>query len=559
MPAIGAATGRLASFYAQEFTDVTEPPAEQQPKQEKEDRPRGGLLRGTSVVGGATMLSRVLGLARDVVFARFTGASDAADAFFVAFKIPNFFRRLFAEGAFAQAFVPVLAEYRQNGGIAAVRELNDRVAGALGGTLLLVTLFGVLCAPLVAGLFAFGWWWGGNEPEKFAMATDMLRITFPYLMLISLTGFAGAILNSFDRFAIPALTPVLLNLVLIAAATIATGWFEPPIVALAWGVLVAGVVQLLFQIPFLVASGLLPRPRWDWQHPGVRKILRLMAPAIFGVSVTQISLVLDTALASFLPTGSVTWLYFSDRLTELPLGVFGVAVATVILPNLSRQHAGGDPRRFRHTLDWALRSVTLIALPAAVALFVLAEPLLTVLFQYGNMTPRDMTMAAWSLRAYTFGLLSFMLIKVLAPGYFARQDTATPVKFGLIAIASKMVLSLLFVIPLHMYFQLGHMGLAAATAGQAALNAFLLYRGLRQGGVYAPEPGWRGYLVRLLLANLAMAAILFAILHYWPAWHDWAWWERAWRMGALVATGGATYALVLLASGLRPRHFRAAS
>mgnify|MGYP000628051880 CR=1 FL=1 len=532
----------------------------QQPSgSEKKDSPRRGLLHGTSVVGGATMLSRVMGLARDVVFARLTGASDAADAFFVAFKIPNFFRRLFAEGAFSQAFVPVLAEYRQNGGIAAVRELNDRVAGALGGTLLLVTLFGVLCAPLVAGIFAFGWWWGGSEPQKFAMATDMLRITFPYLMLISLTGFAGAILNSFDRFAIPALTPVLLNLVLIGAATVASGWFEPAVMTLAWGVLVAGVVQLLFQIPFLMRQGLLPRPRWDWQHPGVRKILRLMAPAIFGVSVTQISLVLDTVLASFLPTGSVTWLYFSDRLTELPLGVFGVAVATVILPNLSRQYAGGDPIKFRHTIDWALRSVTLIALPAAVALFVLAEPLLTTLFQYGNMTPRDMQMAAWSLRAYTFGLLAFMLIKVLAPGYFARQDTATPVRFGLIAIASKMVLSLLFVVPLHLYFQLGHMGLAMATAGQAAINAWLLYRGLRQGGVYAPEAGWRAYLVRLLLANLAMAAVLLGFLHYWPQWQDWPWWQRAWRMAALVAAGGAAYGLTLIASGLRPRHFRATS
>ncbi|WP_428819025.1 murein biosynthesis integral membrane protein MurJ [Microbulbifer sp. MCCC 1A16149] len=529
------------------------------PPQVSKDSPQKGLLRGTSVVGGATLLSRIMGLARDVVFARLTGASDAADAFFVAFKIPNFFRRLFAEGAFSQAFVPVLAEYRQNGGLAAVRELNDRVAGALGGTLLLVSLFGVLCAPLVTGLFAFGWWWGGNEPQKFAMATEMLRITFPYLALISLTGFAGAILNSFDRFAIPALTPVLLNLVLIAAATVAAGWFEPQVMALAWGVLAAGVVQLLFQLPFLVREGLLPRPKWDWQYPGVRKILRLMAPAIFGVSVTQISLVLDTVLASFLPTGSVTWLYFSDRLTELPLGVFGIAVATVILPNLSRQHAGGDPKRFRHTIDWALRCVTLIALPAAVALFVLAEPLLTVLFQYGNMTPRDMTMAAWSLRAYTFGLLSFMLIKVLAPGYFARQDTATPVKFGLIAIASKMVLSLLFVVPLHLYFQLGHMGLAMATAGQAAINAWLLYRGLRQGGVYAPEAGWKAFLLRLLLANLAMAAVLLVVLHYWSGWHDWAWWQRAWRMGALVAAGGGTYGLVLLASGLRPRHFRATS
>lgn len=515
------------------------------------------LLRGSSVVGGATMLSRVMGLARDMVLARFAGAGDAADAFFVAFKIPNFFRRLFAEGAFAQAFVPVLSEYRHKGGVAAAKELNDRVAGALGGTLLLVTLFGVLCAPLVAGIFAFGWWWDGSEREKFALATDMLRITFPYLMLISLTGFAGAVLNSFDRFAVPALTPVLLNLMLIAAAAIATGHFDPPIMALAWGVLVAGVVQLLFQIPFLMRQGLLPRPRWDWQYPGVRKILRLMAPAIFGVSVTQISLVLDTVLASFLPTGSVSWLYFSDRLTELPLGVFGVAVATVILPNLSRQHAGGDPRLFRHTLDWALRSVTLISLPAAVALLVLAEPLLTTLFQYGQMEPRDMQMAAWSLRAYSLGLLAFMLIKVLAPGYFARQDTYTPVRFGLIAIAAKMVLSLAFVIPLNHYFRLGHMGLALATACQAAINAWLLYRGLRRDDVYRPEPGWKGYLLRLLLANLAMIAVLLLALYCWPQWGEWSWWERAWRMAVTVAGGGATYGLVLLVSGLRPRHFRA--
>lgn len=517
------------------------------------------LLRGSSVVGGATMLSRVMGLARDMVLARFAGAGDAADAFFVAFKIPNFFRRLFAEGAFAQAFVPVLAEYRQKGGLAAARELNDRVAGALGGALLLFTLFGVLCAPLITGIFAFGWWWDGSEREKFALASDMLRVTFPYLMLISLTGFAGAILNSFDRFAVPALTPVFLNLVLIAAATVASGWFDPAIMALAWGVLAAGVVQLLFQLPFLMRHGLLPRPRWDWHYPGVRKILRLMAPAIFGVSVTQISLVLDTMLASFLPTGSVSWLYFSDRLTELPLGVFGVAVGTVILPALSRHHAGGDPRLFRHTLDWALRSVTLISLPAALALVVLAEPLLTTLFQYGRMEPRDMEMAAWSLRAYALGLLSFMLIKVLAPGYFARQDTYTPVRFGLIAISAKMVLSLAFVIPLHHYLRLGHMGLALATAAQAAINAWLLYRGLRQGDFYRPEPGWRGYLLRLALANLVMIAVLAVGLYFWPQWDDWSWWQRGWRMAVMVVAGAGAYGLTLLLAGLRPRHFRAVS
>ncbi|MFA0810504.1 murein biosynthesis integral membrane protein MurJ [Microbulbifer epialgicus] len=531
-------------------------PAQEQPA-EKSGASR--LLRGSSVVGAATMLSRVAGLARDMALARFAGAGDAADAFFVAFKIPNFFRRLFAEGAFAQAFVPVLAEYRQKGGIAAARELSDRVAGALGGVLLLVTLFGVLFAPVVTGIFAFGWWWDGSEREKFDLAADMLQITFPYLMLISLAGFTGAILNSFDRFAIPALTPVMLNLVLIGAATVATSWFDPQILALAWGVLVAGVVQLLFQLPFLARERLLPRPKWDWGHPGVRKILRLMAPAIFGVSVTQISLVLDTLLASFLPSGSISWLYFSDRLTELPLGVFGVAVATVILPNLSRQHSDGDPRRFRHTLDWALRSVTLISLPASVALITLAEPLLTTLFQYGEMQPRDMQMAAWSLRAYAMGLLAFMLIKVLAPGYFARQDTYTPVRFGLIAISAKMVLSLLFVIPLNHYLKLGHMGLALATASQAVINAWLLYKGLRRDDVYTPEPGWASYLLRLVAANLLMVGVLLGVLHFWNDWSEWGGFARAWRMGLLVAAGGLTYVLVLFVSGLRPHHFRPTS
>ncbi|GMG88593.1 murein biosynthesis integral membrane protein MurJ [Biformimicrobium ophioploci] len=514
------------------------------------------LLRSSSVVGGATLLSRVLGLVRDIVLARFMGAEAHADAFFVAFKIPNFFRRLFAEGAFSQAFVPVLAEYRERGGTAAVRELVDRVAGALGSTLLFVTILGTIFAPAVTAVFAFGWWWDDAQPEKYALASDMLRITFAYLGLISLAGMAGAILNSYDRFLVPALAPVLLNLVLIGAALFAADYFEPRVEALAWGVFAAGVAQLLFQLPFLQPLGLVPRPRWDWQHPGVRKILKLMAPAIFGVSVTQISLVLDTVLASFLPTGSVTWLYYSDRLAELPLGIFAIAIATVILPSLSRQHAADDPERFRATLDWALRMIVLIAVPSAVALAVLAKPILSTLFEYGAMTARDMDMAAYSLRAYCVGLLGFMLVKVLAPGYFARQNTATPVRYGIIAIAAKMLLSLAFAVPLHLYLQLGHMGLALATAAQALLNAWLLYRGLRNDGVYHRSPGWGGYLSRLSLAIGAMLLVLWALQSQWPDWSSFGWYDRSWRLGLLVAAGGATYGLVLLLAGLRPRDLR---
>ncbi|HAZ95440.1 MAG TPA: murein biosynthesis integral membrane protein MurJ, partial [Porticoccaceae bacterium] len=366
------------------------------------------------------MLSRVMGLARDVVFARVIGADAFADVFFVAFKIPNFFRRLFAEGAFAQAFVPILGEYREKGSQAAVKELVNRVAGTLGITLLGVTLVIVVASPVMAAIFAPKWFF--DEPEKFAATADMLRITFPYLLFISMTGVAGGILNSYDRFAVPAFTPLLLNVTLITAALVAAPLFDQPAFALAWGVFTAGVVQLMFQLPFLQRIHMLPRPKVDWQDSGVRRILALMGPAIFGVSVSQINLLLDTMLATFLPTGSVSWLYYSDRLAELPLGVFAVAIATVILPNLSRHHAAKSVEAYSETLNWALKMVLVIAVPAAVALTLLAEPILVALFYYGDvMTARDMSMATLSLRAYSVGLVAFMLIKVLAPGFFARQ------------------------------------------------------------------------------------------------------------------------------------------
>ncbi|WP_461482070.1 murein biosynthesis integral membrane protein MurJ [Porticoccus sp.] len=514
-----------------------------------------GLLRSSGVVGSMTMLSRILGLIRDMVFARVIGADALADAFFVAFKIPNFFRRLFAEGAFSQAFVPVLAEYREKGSQAAVKALLDSVAGVLGSALIALTLVVVLASPLVTGLFAFGFWL--DYPDKFAAASDMLRITFPYLLLISLTGLAGAILNSYDRFAVPAFTPVWLNITLIAAALVAAPWFDMPVYALAWGVLAAGVVQLLFQLPFLARIHMVPHPRMDWRDSGVRRILRLMAPAIFGVSVSQINLLLDTVIASFLPTGSISWLYYSDRLSELPLGVFGVAIATVILPSLSRQHAAQTPEVFSRTLDWALRMILLVAVPAAVALVILAEPILLSLFYYGEViTARDMTMAALSLRAYACGLVAFMLIKVLAPGYFARQDMKTPVKIGVIALVSNMVLNLVFAVPLHLYWGIGHMGLALATAISAMLNAVLLHRGLRRLKIYRPEPGWVRFLLVLVLASGMMALVLVVFLHYMQDWPLWAWWQRVGRLALVCSTGALVYGVCLLLGGLRLSHLR---
>ncbi len=512
-----------------------------------------GLLRSSAVVAVMTLLSRVLGLARDIVIAAMVGATANADAFFVAFKIPNFLRRLFAEGAFSQAFVPVLAEYREKGPFAAVQQLIDRVSGVLGGILLLVTTLAVIGAPVVATIFAPGFY---NDAAKFALTADMIRITFPYLFLISMTGFAGAILNSYGRFAVPAFTPVLLNISLICAALFISPRMTEPAMGLAWGVMIAGICQLTFQLPFLKRIQLLPRPRWAWRDEGVQKIITLMIPALFGVSVSQINLLLDTVIASFLPTGSVSWLYYSDRLVELPLGVFAIAIGTVILPSLSRHNIGADKTSFSGTLDWAIRAVLLLGVPAAVALFMLAEPVLITLFKYGELAMRDVEMAAWSLRAYTFGLLAFMLIKVLAPGYFAQQDTKTPVKIGVIAMVANMVFNLLFAIPLHHYFQLGHVGLAAATACSAWLNAALLYRGLYRSGAYQARSGWLLYGLRLLSATTAMAGLLWLLLVRIEVWEALSAGARALEMALLCGGGVLIYVAVLALLGVRLRHFR---
>jgi len=508
-----------------------------------------GLLRSSAIVGVMTMLSRVLGLARDVVVASYFGASGSADAFFVAFKIPNFLRRLFAEGAFAQAFVPVLSEYRTKRDLAAVQQLVYRVAGSLGSVLIFITLLAVLGAPLLTALFAPGFYL--NDSAKFELAADMLRITFPYLMLISLTAFAGAILNSYERFAVPAFTPVLLNICLIGSAVALTPYFEQPVMALAWGVMIAGVVQLLFQMPFLARLRLLPVPVVDFKHEGVQRIMKLMLPALFGVSVAQINLLLDTVLASFLQTGSVSWLYYSDRLVELPLGVFGIAIATVILPSLSRKHAEQSVEQFAHMLDWAMRMVLLIGVPAALALFVLAEPLLITLFHYGELGDRDVMMAAMSLRAYACGLLAFMLIKVLAPGYFSRQDTKTPVKIGIKAMVANMVFNLILIGPLQ------HVGLAAATAMSAFLNAGLLWWGLKRDGVFSWQAGWGVFSLRLVLSNIALVAVMLYLTIPVEQWLLAGIWERVSQMAILVVAGVMAYLVVLVATGLRLRHLRA--
>ena len=525
------------------------------------------LSASLAKVGSNTLLSRVLGFVRDMIVAHVFGANAATDAFFVAFKIPNLMRRLFAEGAFSAALVPVLHDYRRNRSFDALKRFVDDVAGTLGLVLLLITVLGVLTAPVLVLVFAPGF---AGDTAQHLLAADMLRLVLPYLLFIGLTAFAGGILNTYERFGVPAFTPVLLNVTLIGCALWLAPHLERPILALAWGVLIAGVGQLLFQLPFLAQLGLLPRPRFAPRDAGVRRIGRLMLPALFGVSVAQLSLLIDTLLASFLTTGSISWLYYSDRLMEFPLGILGVAIGTVILPKLARQHADSerlqgdladgstrrpsDPRvpsqaaPFSQTLDWGLRWVLLLGLPAAVGLFVLAGPMLAALFNSGAFGAHDVQMAERSLRAYALGLLAFMGIKVLVPGFYSRHDVKTPVRIAAIAMLVNLVLSLVLMFPL------GHAGLALATAIAALLNAGLLLWELTRQRIYRPDGGWYRLLARTTTASLLMGGVL-----WWASGPTLAWTEleqgaRLLRLGLSIGLGALLYAGLLLVLGVRARH-----
>jgi putative peptidoglycan lipid II flippase len=514
------------------------------------------LLKSTLTVGGMTLLSRVFGLVRDITLATVFGVSGGTDAFLVAFKIPNFMRRLFAEGAFSQAFVPVFSEYKEKHSREALRDLIDHVAGSLGTVLLLIATLGSVAAPLLVYLFAPGF--TGNT-ERFDLTADMLRITFPYLFFISLVAFCGGILNSYNKFAVPAFTPIILNLCLISAALWLSPLFEQPIMALAWGVAAAGVLQLLLQFPWLLKLKLFPVPRIKRHHEGVSKILRLMLPAVIGSSVMQINLILDTIIASFLAAGSVTWLYYSDRMLEFPLGVLGIAIATVILPALSQQHANESRESFNQTLDWALKLVMLIALPAGIGLMLLAGPILATLFQHGDFSANDSYMASLSLMAYILGLPAFILIKVLAPGFYSRQDTKTPVRIAIIAMICNMALNILFVVPMVMYqYEAPHVGLALATSSSGYINAILLYRGLRKAGVYRPLDDWAQMITKMLIACVGMAAVL---IHLTPGLEIWTWLtalERATYLASIIGIAAAVYFATLWLSGIRPSRLKRA-
>ena len=509
-------------------------------------------LKSAFNVGACTFISRIFGYLRDAVIFVVFGASAATDAFFVAFRISNFLRRLFAEGAFSQAFIPVMsAELQQSE--AKFYRLIDHACGLLALILLLITLIGVLLSPWLIHLFAPGF----KDPQQQLLAGDLLKITFPYLLFISLTALAGSILNIRQRFAVPALTPVFLNIALILAAVWLAPKMDQPVTALAWGVLMAGIVQLAFQIPFLIAAGALPKPKLSGAKAAVRRILKLMLPAVFGSSIVQINLLINTMIASYLMAGSISWLYISDRFVELPLALFGIATATVILPMLSRQYVAGQRRQFDRTLQWAMKLSLLISVPAMLGLAALSFAILSTLVQYQQFTPLDVHMAALSLTAYALGLPAFIYIKVLAPGFYARQDTKTPVKVGLVTILVNIVLNIFF-LWLWRQWQLpaAHAGLALATSISAYANAGLLFMLLKRSQTVTPLNNWPGLLLRVLLGSAGMLALLLWLTPPLDVWSEWPGAQRFAILCALLGAGLAAYSVILLALGIRPEQFR---
>lgn len=505
------------------------------------------LLRILATVSGLTLVSRILGFVRDFVIARTFGAGVATDAFFVAFRLPNLLRRMFAEGAFSQAFVPILAEYRNRRGDDEAHLLINRVATVLGLVVTAISLLGILAAPLIIYVSAPGF---AADADKFALTVELTRITFPYILFMSLVALASGVLNTWSRFAIPAFTPVLLNISFILMALFAAPWFDPPILALAWAVFIGGVLQLGLQLRPLAKIGMLPRFDLKLSDPGVRRVLTLMLPAMLGVSVAQISLVINTIFASFLQTGSVSWLYYADRLMEFPAGLLGVALGTILLPSLSKLHADGKAEAFSSMLDWGLRLTLMLTLPAALALALLAVPLIATLFHHGAFTVDDVQQTRLALVAYSVGLTGLIMVKILAPGFYARQDIRTPVKFALITLTATQLMNLAFIVPFK------HAGLALSIGLAALLNAGLLFRGLRLRGVYRPLAGWGGFAWRISVALVVLGYVLWFGMGSEASWLEQAALERALRLAVLVCVGMVAYFATLLALGFRVGDFK---
>ncbi len=503
-----------------------------------------------------TLISRVLGLVRDVVIANMMGAGASADAFFFANKIPNFLRRLFAEGAFAQSFVPVLSEYHQNdidNQTQETRKLIAQVSGTLGVIVTIVTLIGMIASPVIVIIFGPGFFMESMQEsagERFTLASSLLKITFPYLWFISFTALAGAILNTYGKFAVASFTPVLLNVCIISMAIWGSDWFVNPEYALAWGVFLGGLVQFIFQLPFLYKSGALVKPKWGWKTPGVTKIRKLMAPALFGVSVTQINLLIDTQIATLLEQGAVSFLYYADRLLEFPLGLFGIGIATVILPSLAKLHTKKSNDEFSSTLDWGIKIINLLGWPALAGLMVLAQPIIMVLFMRGEFTQLHVMQVAMALFAYLSGLVSFMFIKILAPGYYARQDTKTPVKIGIKA----MIANMAFNIMLAPFF--GYVGLAIATTLSASLNAYWLYQGLKSQQVYQLSTATKIFMTKVICSSILMAYVVYWLSPSFDNWLLMSTFEQISQLIICILSGAFCYFVSIILLGVRTSDFK---
>lgn len=504
------------------------------------------LAKSSITFSVMTFLSRILGFVRDVVAAAVFGAGPGYDAFVLSFRIPNLMRRLFAEGAFSQAFVPVLSEAQTKQSPEEVKTFINHIAGNLALILAIVTILGVICAPLFIYLFAPGFEADGTRHD---LATAMLRVTFPYIFFISLTALCGGILNTHGKFAVPAFTPVLLNISLILASCFIAPLMQNPEMALAWGVLLAGILQLVFQVPFLLRMGIMPRPKINWSDPAVRKVLILMPPAIFGAAISQITLLVDSLFASFLVSGSISWLYYADRLMEFPLGIIGVGLATVILPSLARHHANSARHEFDRTLDWSIRCTILIGVPAMLGLFFLAGPLVATLFQSGKFTDHDVIMTQQCLMAYALAVIGIMLAKIFSSAFYATRDIKTPVRISVFILGVNVLLNAVLI------NHLAHVGLALATSLTSLINTALLYRKWRQIHSFKFQPGWNTFIFRVVLASSCLIALLYAFTPNVDVWLEWSRMQRVVSLVPLVLGGGAVYGGVLLLLGVRPREF----
>jgi len=510
------------------------------------------LLKTLASISSMTLLSRILGFAREILMARFFGAGMAYDAFVIAFRLPNLLRRMFAEGAFSQAFVPIFSEYKTRRGQDETKLLVDHVSTLLAIILFVVTLIGIVAAPLLVYLTAPGF--AGN-PDKFDLTVQLLRITSPYVFFISLVAVSAGILNTYNKYWVSAFSPVLLNLCFIGSILWVAPYFDRPIVALAWAVFLAGVLQLAFQIPFLKKVGMLPSWRFNLKDAGVWRVIKQMGPAMFGVSISQISLIINTIIATYLVAGSVSWLSYADRLMEIPAGLLGVAISTILLTSLSKYHAESNTLEYSRMLDWGLRLTMLLTLPAALGLGLIAVPILSTFFQGGAFGAHDVLMTRNALVGYSVGLIGMLLVKILAPAFYARQDIRTPVKIGIVTLLATQIMNLAFIGWLKNAGYAQHAGLALAIGLGACINSAILFYLLRKRQIFQPEPGWFVFTVKIFVALLALGLILWFGMGAEQEWLITRGWTRIIHLTWLVLLGLVGYFVVLGILGFRVKDF----